>query len=147
VSEKPKVVIDTQLFLRAAINRRSLPAILVFDLSDTYRLVISPAIQAEITDVLNRPELRAKFSSLTDATVNDVMALLSAAEWNTPTTVPSISRDPKDNIFLACAHASGAQYIVSEDQDLLVLNPYEGTQILNASAFLNLLEAPSTEEE
>lgn len=135
-----KAVIDTQLFLRAAINRSSLPARLIFDLRSRYQLVVSLEVSAEITNVLNRPELRAKFQTLTDEVVQEITTLLQAAEVVTPDEVEAISRDPKDDIFLACAKASSAQYIVSEDKDLLVLNPYEGIQIINALDFLRILQ-------
>jgi len=51
----------------------------------------------------------------------------------------------KDNIILACAAAGQAQYIVSEDKDLLVLNPYGSIQIINALDFLKVLRPPSEE--
>jgi predicted nucleic acid-binding protein len=54
--------------------------------------------------------------------------------------IPSISRDPKDDIFLACAKAAKALYLVSEDNDLLVLKQYEDTAIVNAAQFLAMLE-------
>lgn len=78
MSEKTvKAVIDTQLFLRACINQRSLPAKLIFDMADQYELVVSQAIVDEIEDVLNRPKLRARFTTLTDEIVEQVSALLS----------------------------------------------------------------------
>ncbi len=146
-ASKIKAVIDTQIFLRAAINRKSLPARLLFELSNKYELVTSLEISAEVKDVLNRPELREKFKTLTEAVANELVALLSAAEMVTPTEVEAISRDPKDDIFLACAKAAKAQYIVTEDKDLLVLNPYESTQIINALEFLRVLQRPPTEEQ
>lgn len=145
-ASKIKAVIDTQIFLRAAINLNSLPAKIVFGLPANYQLVISEATLVEVRDVLNRPKIRAKFPHLTDTIVERVMDVLSAADMVKPTEVESASRDPKDDIFLACAKAAEAQYIVSEDNDLLVLNPYEGIQIVNASQFLEVLQQPSKKE-
>ena len=138
--EKIKVVIDTQIFLRAAINRRSLPAKLLFDMKDKYELVVSQAIVDEIEDVLNRPKIRKKFATLTDEVVETVTTLLSETEQVNPSEVAEVSRDPKDDKFLACAKSAQAQYIVSEDNDLLVLNPYEDIKIINALDFLNVLQ-------
>ncbi len=107
-----RAVIDTQLFLRAAVNRRSLPAKIIFDLSTAYDLIVSPAIVAEIKDVLNRPKLRLKFPSLTEGVVNEVFELLNAAETVNPAIVEHVSRDPKDDIFLACAKAAAVEYLV-----------------------------------
>ncbi len=57
------------------------------------------------------------------------------------TDVPLVSRDPKDDKFLATAKAAGATYVVSKDEDLLVLGTYDGIQIVPAATFLRLLES------
>lgn len=54
--------------------------------------------------------------------------------------IAPVSRDPQDDKFLATAEAAGANYLVSEDKDLLVLGDYRGTRIVNAATFLGVLE-------
>jgi predicted nucleic acid-binding protein len=44
-------------------------------------------------------------------------------------------------MVLATALTGNANYLVSEDKDLLVLNPYEGIQIIDAFVFLGILES------
>jgi putative PIN family toxin of toxin-antitoxin system len=46
------------------------------------------------------------------------------------------SRDAKDDIYLACALAAGAQYLVSYDHDLLALDKPFGIQIIRPAEFL-----------
>ncbi|MBI1281436.1 MAG: putative toxin-antitoxin system toxin component, PIN family [Anaerolineaceae bacterium] len=142
----PIIVIDTQLVLRATLNERSLPAKIFFNYGHLYILAVSPGIRAEVADVLTRPSIRAKFTSITDESVARVLSILDAGQQISPEDVPPVSRDPKDDIFLATAVMSGAQYIVTEDKDLLVLNPYEGIRILNALEFLNIIQ-PSLKTE
>jgi len=148
VSENPLpiIVIDTQLVLRATLNERSLPAKIFFNYGHLYILAVSPEIRAEVEDVLTRPSIRAKFTNIRDESVSRVLAVLDAGQQVAPEEVPAASRDPKDDIFLATAVVSGAQYLVSEDKDLLVLNPYQGIRILNALEFLNIIQpSPKTE--
>jgi len=133
--QQPTVVIDTQIILRATLNERSLPGKLLFDLGYLYTLAISPAVRAEIADVLSRPKLRQKFPGLTDESTARVLAVLDAGLQITP----PVSRDPKDDMFLALAVESKATYLVSEDNDLLVLDPYRGIRILTALEFLQAL--------
>ncbi len=45
-------------------------------------------------------------------------------------------RDPKDDKILELALSGKAEYIVSGDQDLLVLHPFRGIKIVNAEEFL-----------
>ncbi len=143
MSEKPAVVIDTQIFLRAAARRTSLAHRLVFDMRDSYELVTSPDTTAEVKDVLMRSELRAKFSALTDEIAHEVFAILDTARQVALDDVPSISRDPKDDIFLACVVRNRAQYLVTEDKDLLVLDPFENIRILTALDFFKLIQPTS----
>jgi uncharacterized protein len=140
VSEKPRIVIDTQVLLRATVNRRSLPAKLVFDLRNRYRRFTSFMMWEEFYDVLHRPKVRQKFKLLTDSVVKETLALLSDVEWVIPDETPAISRDPKDDMVLATAISSHAGFIVSEDKDLLVLHPYEGVQIVNVLDIVRTLE-------
>jgi putative PIN family toxin of toxin-antitoxin system len=141
MSQKPRVVIDPQLFLRAAVNLKSLPAKFIDGLRSRYQLITSVDINREVEDVLKRPAIRAKLPHLTDESIQSIMDLLAVAETITPVETPSVSRDPKDDKFLACAKAAGADYIVSEDKDLLVLDPYQGIRIVNASDFLRIGES------
>jgi len=135
-----KAVIDTQLFLRAAINPNSLASKIIFDLGNQYTLVASKAITGEVRNVLYRWELRIKFPHLTDKIAERLLATFVRAEMVEPESVPSVSRDPKDDKFIACALAAKANYIISEDKDLLVLNPYQGIQIINALDFLHMIQ-------
>lgn len=141
MSENPvRVVIDTQVFLRSAIKRQSISGKLLFDLADSYQLVTSDDITAEVEDVLNRPELRTKFSAITDEVVAGILAFLEVAEIVNPDETPRVSRDSKDDMVLACAKSAQVDYLISEDNDLLVLNPYEGIPIVRVFEFVKILE-------
>jgi putative PIN family toxin of toxin-antitoxin system len=143
VSDKLKAVLDTQIFLRAAINSRSACAKLSpKHWRGYYTLYISDAVEAEITDVLNRPGLRAKFPQITDLIVADMINTIHEYGQRVQPEQPieAVSRDPKDDMFLACAKAAQADYLVSEDNDLLVIGQHHTTQIVNVAAFLAVLE-------
>ena len=47
----------------------------------------------------------------------------------------NISRDPDDDKFIECAKDADALYIVSGDKDLLVIEEYDGIQIITAKEF------------
>ena len=55
-------------------------------------------------------------------------------------------RDPKDNKFLEVAVAGQAEYIVSGDEDLLVLDPFRGIRIVTPAELLELLAAEGEAE-
>ena len=139
-AKKPILVVDTQIYLRAAINSRSLPARLLSEFAPRYVLATSAEIRAEVEDVLNRPKLRAKFSALTDDRVAEFMAVIDSGLQVKLGEVPAVSRDPKDDIFLATAVEAKADYLLSEDKDLLVLESHHETRIVNALELLRIFE-------
>jgi predicted nucleic acid-binding protein len=57
-----------------------------------------------------------------------------------PNRRTAVCRDPKDNKVLEAAVAGGGDVIVSGDEDLLVLNPFEGIPIVGPAEFLAMLE-------
>jgi putative PIN family toxin of toxin-antitoxin system len=138
-----RVVFDTVVFVRALINPHGIWGHLVFSHSDQYRLVVSPPIVLEYLDVLARPELTRKFRTLETMDLGAVLAAIKEAEIADLISVPAISRDPKDDIFLATAAVAQAEYLVSEDRDLLDLKDHGPTRIVDAATFLRILAEAS----
>ena len=87
--------------------------------------------------MLARPKFKR---SLTDDRRREILELLSAAAlWVEPTEKVLDCRDSKDNRYLELALASHATAIVSGDEDLLVLHPWRGIQVLRPAEFLREL--------
>jgi putative PIN family toxin of toxin-antitoxin system len=107
-----------------------------------YTLFIAEALEVEIKDVLNRPAIRNKFPQITDELVQEMLKTIHEEGQKVQLSEPvePISRDPKDDIFLACAKAANADYLVSEDNDLLALETHHTTRIVNVPTFLAILE-------
>ena len=51
-----------------------------------------------------------------------------------------ICRDKKDNFLLDLAGNGNADYLITGDEDLLVLKEFKGTKILNFREFDNFFE-------
>lgn len=139
-SKQPNVVFDTQIYLRAAINPNSACGQLLFDQRLYYRLYTTASIENEIREVLRRPKIRLKFPQITDERLEQIEVILRSAENIQVTEIEPICRDPKDDIFLACAKAAQADYLISEDNDLLVIGQHHNTSIIKVAVFFNILE-------
>jgi putative PIN family toxin of toxin-antitoxin system len=137
----PRAVFDTNIFLRALLNPHSRCGRLLDELADRYELIVSPAIVREILEVLHRPRLRAKFPQLASIDLQQILGLFEQAEVVTPRNVPAVCRDPDDDEFLACAAEGRADFLVTEDRDLLDLGTHQGTRICGPAEFLAGLEA------
>lgn len=138
-----RTVFDTVVFIRVLLNQHSVWGRLVFSYADRYQLYLSTPLAIEILQVLAREELVGKLERRHGAYVHVIAGLLDCFQRALAVELPSIpavSRDPKDDKVLATAKAASADYLVSEDEDLLVLGTHEGTQIVNAATFLRVLE-------
>lgn len=120
----PLAVFDCMVYLQAA-ARPDGPgrACLGLVQAGGITLAISPAIRAEVEDVLSRPKVRGKFKSLTPEAValflDDLNRLATMTEQ--VETVIAFPRDPKDEPYLNLALVVGARYLVTWDKDLLGL--------------------------
>lgn len=134
---RPRVVFDTNVFLRALINPKGVNARLVRSL-DRYLLVTSPAIIKEAVEVLSREDL-LRLKSVQKLDADRLVALLRQAPMVSPTVTVTVCRDPDDNKFLEAAVAAKAAYVVTGDKDLRSIGEYEGVRIRYPGEFLREL--------
>jgi putative PIN family toxin of toxin-antitoxin system len=120
----PCAVFDCVVLLQAAVSQKG-PAFacLRHARTDQLRIVLSAEVLAEITDVLNRPELQRKFKTLTphvaDAFLRDLVEN-SDMVFEVP-EVFTYHRAPDDEPQINLAIAAGARYLVTWDNDMLDL--------------------------
>jgi putative PIN family toxin of toxin-antitoxin system len=100
----------------------------------------SQPVILEILDVLRRPELTWKSRSLQGMDVARIIEILGQAEIVEVSGMPAVSRDEKDDKFLTTARAARAEYLITEDEDLLVIGECEGVKIIDTATFLKILE-------
>jgi len=120
-----RAVIDTSILIRALIRPRGTVGPVLQGLRNAdYQLLYSEPLLAELTDVLARPRLRAKYGLTTE----DIGAVLSLILLRGEPVVPArridACRDSSDNMVLEAAVAGQADAIVSGDEDLLTLSPF-----------------------
>lgn len=117
-------VFDCNVFLQAASRGESVAAeCLRFVEKDLVRLYMSEEVLTEVEDVLNRPEIRNHFQTLTDEIVEAFLLRLQKHS-QIIRSVPnefSYSRDPDDEVYINLAVCAEADYLVSRDKDLLGL--------------------------
>jgi uncharacterized protein len=132
------VVFDTHCYLRAMLRVGGFYHRLVGP-DARYLACASPAIIEEIREVLARPELVAKFPRLLDRS-DELENLLDELEVVPGPPPVQVCRDPDDGKFIACALAAKADYLVTEDNDLLVLDGYGGLRIVTPTEFLAAID-------
>jgi uncharacterized protein len=128
-----RVVVDTNVFVSAALKDKSLPALAVHLVEQRGTLLKSTATERQLFEVLARPY----FSPLIPPATHDWLKnLLAAAEVVAITERIAACRDPTDDKFLELAVNGHADFIVTGDPDLLVLNPFRGIPIVSPAPFV-----------
>ena len=136
-----RAVVDTSIVVRAVLKPLgTVGPVLDFLVEERYKFLYSEATLEEMVDVLGRPRLRRRFPlrGRDPQTVIDLILLRGEAvetrrRW-------TACRDPKDNKFLDVAVEGQADALVSGDEDLLVLHPFQGIPIIQPAQFLAMLD-------
>jgi putative PIN family toxin of toxin-antitoxin system len=128
-----RVVVDTNVFVSAALKEKSQPGMAVHLVAESGVLLKSTVTERELFVTLARPRL----APLIPRRFRDWLSeLLAAAELVTITERITACRDPKDDKFLEAAVNGRADLIVSGDADLLALNPFRGISIVTSADFV-----------
>lgn len=106
-------------------------------LSKKLKIIVSEEMLKELSEVLQRPKFKSIF---TYERIKELFALLeNYAIIVHPEKRLEVCRDPKDNFLLEAAVAGGAEYIITGDSDLLILDPFNNIRILNPKDFKKLI--------
>ena len=139
-----RLVIDTNIVFSGLLYGGKPLQVLQYVVSGHAQAYASEWMLSELTGILSRPEHTARLEKLrtTAAQISDdytgLIQFVIPSELNC-----RVSRDINDDPILACALCAKADFIVSGDKDLLVLNTFEGMPILTASQVLEVLQTRS----
>src|SRR5580698_251086 len=95
-----RVVVDTNIFVSAALKQGSLPGIALHQAAQHYTLLKSVATEAQFFEVIARPYIAPL---IRPETRDWITQLVASAELVTITEHVAICRDPTDDKFLELA--------------------------------------------
>jgi uncharacterized protein len=131
-----KVFFDTNVYVAEALLGDAAERMLEATREAAWRIFTSSHVLDEIERVMvEHLGFSRRFALLTQRRVRRRAALVAPA--SSRHRVPG---DPDDSPILQAALAAGADYLVTNDADLLSLSPYEGLRILSMSDYYHLLE-------
>jgi putative PIN family toxin of toxin-antitoxin system len=129
-----KFVIDTNVLISAALFSQSKPRLALDKVQEEGVLLLSGAVFAELESVLYRTKFD-RYISLSKRS-EFLEDLLKSSQFIEPNQSITICRDEKDNKYLELAVSGKATAIITGDEDLLVLNPFQSVQISTVQEFL-----------
>jgi putative PIN family toxin of toxin-antitoxin system len=105
-----RVVIDTNILVSALLQPEGLPAaVLMLALSGEAKLCVSNGVFAEYDEVIRRPH----FKRPRDVIEGTLQSIRKLGRWVKPSVRVKECTDRDDNIFLECAQAAEADYLVT----------------------------------
>lgn len=130
-----RVVVDTNVLISRLLLPDSVSARAVRHIVAHGQLLASDATLTELAEVLAREKFD-RYVDLEDR--QEFFRQLSRIVVRVPITyIVHACRDPKDDKFLELAVNGDAEVIVSGDQDLLVLSPFQEIAIISPARYLD----------
>lgn len=131
-----RVVIDTNVFISQLLMPKSLPAAVVRLALRRGAVLSSAEHLRELFDVALRPKFDAYASR--EVRIEQVRRLAELVEPVQIIRRINQCRDSKDNMLLEIAVNGRASCIVTGDDDLLALDPFEGVPVVKPAHFLRM---------
>lgn len=130
-----RLVIDTNVLVSAAIKPTGLQrTTLLLAMTKPARLYISPPILAEYSEVLARPEFK-----ISKGLRQQLLQLLkNCSHPVVPTRRLHVAYDPDDDIFLECADAARADYLITGNQKHFP-RFWKNTAVITPREFISLV--------
>ena len=131
-----KLTLDTNIFISAFYwggNPQKVIDRIIEGLDELY-------LCSEILDEIAKVMMRPKFKSgpqIIDAYIKTIEK--TAKKVYIAGTIKGVCRDKDDDRIIECGILSGADYIITGDDDLLVLEKFQEIKIVTADQYLDLL--------
>jgi uncharacterized protein len=135
-----RVVLDTNIIVSALLQPLGPSAqLFMLALGGAVQLCVSGRVYAEYEEVISRP----RFQRSEDVISSALLAIREQAFWVRPTEQVKVCPDPDDDIFLECAQAAEADYLVTGNLKHFPAS-WAGTRIVTPRWLLDSLLATPT---
>ena len=130
-----RFVLDTNILISALLVKNSTPFKVIKIVETIGVTLYSSETLQEINQVLKRKKFDKYLTS--EEKQEFIVKLVEKSELVKIQEVIDVCRDSKDNKFLEVAVSGQADFIITGDKDLLVLNPFRNIGIITVNEFLN----------
>ena len=127
-----RLILDTNLWISYLISSRLLAIDRLLE-EKKIVLLFSPESLQEFIEVVRRPKFEKFFS---EEDVKELLILFDHfGELVKVESEVEVCRDPNDNFLLSLAKDGQADFLITGDKDLLVIQEFEGTRIVTFKEF------------
>ncbi len=137
-----RAVLDANVIISALIQPKGASGQILIGLLDrnSFELIVSPAILAEVRCALSYPKVRKYIKSSDEDLELWVASIeLIAQPVDGKIRIRAVAEDPDDDKYIEAAVEGLAQFVVTGDKHILALKFYENIRIVTPRVFLHLL--------
>lgn len=138
MNSDPRFVFDTNVIISALLFSESVPGEAFARSLGRGTILISHPLVEELSDVLGRDQFNRYVTR--EERERFLEALIRESELVEITDDVAVCRDPDDDRILELAVSGHASFIVTGDDDLLVLSPFRNIEIVTPAALLKRLD-------
>ena len=129
-----RFVVDTNVLVSALLMKKSVARDCLDKAKESGEILLSLEVIEELYDVIGRPAFDRYIDE--DDRIRFLNLLVKESTLVEITEKIKECRDPKDDKFLELAVNGKADFIISGDSDLQVLNPFRNISIVSPREFL-----------
>ena len=130
-----RFVLDNNILVSALLIKNSPPFQIIKKIEAQGLILYSEPTLLELHRVLSRKKFNKYFT--VEEKQEFILKLVEMSELIEIKESITICRDSKDDKFLELAISGNADFIITGDQDLLVLNPFRNIEVITANEFLS----------
>jgi putative PIN family toxin of toxin-antitoxin system len=130
-----KAVFDTNVLIAAFLTEGLCSGLLIRSRKQAFNLVLCDDIIQEFEGILLK---KFKLTSIDISEISTIVSEAASEILYKLGPIPNICGDPNDDMIIACAIDAAADYIVTGDEDLLILKRYKDIVIINPRNFESL---------
>lgn len=128
------LIIDTNIWVGAIMGIRVREYLRKILLSTQFTILLNKELLAEISEVFGRNKFK---KYINEYEITEMLALIrKRSQWIEGNLPIEQVRDVKDNFLLSLAVVGNADFLITGDDDLLVLENYQATSIIKLSTFI-----------
>ena len=132
MQKNDKIIIDTNLWVSFLLTKKFsfLDSLLT---KGDVKLIFCNELLSEFLNVVRRPKLQKYF---TEDQLRILLGMMHKyADFVEVRSNVDVCRDKKDNFLLSLAEESSADYLITGDDDLLVLKKFKKTKIITMAEY------------
>lgn len=135
-----KLIFDTNIWISYFLCK-SFPQLTSILIDNKYDIIISLSLLNELKTVLSRPKFQKIITPEQIEEIEQLLLIRGNLFDETQDIVHVKSRDQKDNFLVKLSMISNADYLVTGDEDLLIMKQIKNTQVLKWKEFLYSYES------